>query len=506
MRKRKMLFASFFAVVLELAFAPSVHAQKPAPFPYPLRTPIKRPLPGAAEIDSADIDTDDPDVRASLDTVLSTLGLGYNSLDGRTKADCVHGTVVAPKPGSFSPSYTIHVVRSFEQFASDTAIEASLSAGFAKFSGDVHSKFQESSSGTSNTQYLLVTEKIAAKPEINLDGAKMIVALPPASDPAGQQGFFRRCGDEYVSQVQMGGEFIALLSFTQTEEQLQQSLDVSASASTWSMTASADFSTRLSSLKANQSLDIKATQIGGSPQELPEFTLDSMLAYARKFPAQINATTAAPIGLQASPFYFLNPDVPDVSGITDNFKVVETAAYGLAKSIADIKNEQALMDHFAVPSNRSPQDARARSTQLLTTAAEDYEAMTGELKKCANYYWRPGNCNFDARFLHYKLPRVGPVIVRKLDPKSGSVVDIPVPHDMTLEVRGDFCYGGDHGCAHDGVSDAEDAYIYVAAPNFARGTKYNGQALPVKAGRVIVQVKDTDYGDNSGDKLYAIVY
>jgi hypothetical protein len=131
--------------------------------------------------------------------------------------------------------------------------------------------------------------------------------------------------------------------------------------------------------------------------------------------------------------------------------------------------------------------------------------MNAALKTCATYFWQESACKFDPRFLDYKPSVPGPVRVAKIDtthPNSPANVDIP--QDMTLELRGQYCWRGDDNCDPDGRwSGDQIGFVRVQAPGV--NTPYRGQPMRVSKGRVLVQAMDTDYGDNKGD-LYVIVY
>jgi len=473
---------------------------------YPINQPLRHS--SGAEIDSVDLDGADKGnsaVQASLDNVLRNLGRGYNSFTKRFTGDCVTGTIVGPKPTSFAPSYSIQVIRSYEQFASEMSVEASLSSDFASFSGKVHSKFTQSGSSNATREFLLVRERIVAAPDINVHGAKLAVAAPVAGDTASQRGFYLRCGDQFVSQMQMGGEFIAMLSFSKSESELKSELEVDASASGWGVSASAEFNSKMSSLKQESSLQIDATQIGGKVSSLPEFDLDSLIKYTREFPGQITAETVAPIGVGApEPYTNLGVDTIDLASAHENFDTVTASSMRAAGRIGQAKDLKLLLARYTVPSARSNGDIIDRTDAQMRSAQDDLAKMNAALKNCATYFWQDVACRFDPRFLDYKPAIPGPIRVAKIDTTHpNSPTNLDIPQNMTLELRGQYCWRGDDNCDADGKWSG-DQIGYVRVQSSTVNTPYRG-LMPVAKGRVLVQAMDTEYGDNKGD-LYAIVY
>ena len=499
-------FAVLIAVTLIAGFAQPLPAANADDFPYPVDQPIKRPLRELAQTVLIDPDQqDNKDLVASLDTVLDTLGRGFNSFTDKRAGDCVSGFIVGPKPTSFAPSFDIKLVETYEQFAQETSAEASVSGGFGSFSASVKTKFEQASKSNGNTQFLLVRETVIASPDINIKNPRLNVPEPAGNDPESLRKFFRQCGDQYISKIQMGGTFIAVLTFSQSENELKSSLGISGTVSGFGGSGSASFNTQLNSLRGESSLQISATQIGGDGSSgLPEFNLDSLLAYTRDFPKKINAATVAPVGITAESYVNLGVDLPDrLDDVRRNYDAVTAAAFIANGHGNDLKALRDLLaDHYGIPAVHSENDVTARIATALLTTQNDYKAMTSALATCANAFWVEDKCAFDPRYLNYKLPSPGPMFIRQIDTRSTNPVNLDVPADMTLELRGANCWNGD-GCDHDGTYSGDVGRVNVNWPK--GGDVYRGRPMTVTAGRVTVATFDTDYSDNGGE-LFAFVY
>ena len=505
-----------------LAFSVSVcQAQAGKPFPYPLKVPTgdaaqHRAQGGSqsgAEIDSAELDprqAGDMEMESRLETVLSIMGRGYNSFRaGGPMGDCVKGTIVGPTPGGrSSPSYSIDVIRSYEQFQSETHAEASVSADFASFSGSLKATFDQAESSTTNTQFLLVRERVAMNREIDLDNPQFKRNLPPSTDVNGQALFFRACGDQFVSHVVMGGEFIALVSFQATETDVQKSLDVDASVSTFSTDASMNFQTAMKDSQNKSKLHIYVRQIGGAGGRLPRYQLSPdgsvsntavalTLQYAEQFPAQVNLQTAAPIGMDTQPYEYIGGDTPDTSQATADYNTVKTAWFAAQQTMQRATILQGLFSRFGVP-NASAWGGPSlvqRTMAAKSNAQSDYNAMGMALRNCANHFWVTASCTFNPRWLNYTQLEVGPFLYAPLSAISQDTVEFTLPRPMTLDLRGSYCYSGPTTCGY----GADGAYIAVMGRGYpSDGVAYRGRPMRVGPGVVRVQTRDSDYSDNSG--------
>jgi hypothetical protein len=475
---------------------------------FPLEAP--KQSKGGAEVDSADIigaSANDPKVQAALDTVLSTMGSGFNSFSGvPLGGDCVYGSVYGPIPGSFAPSYSIQILTSMEQFSKETAVEAKVSAEFASFSAEVSTKFAQASSSKTSTEFLLVREKIIAGPEINLKRPQFQGTYP--ADNAGDEikrVFYQACGDRWISQITMGGEFLAVLSYTQSESQEASSLSVNASTSSATVSGEASFNNKLQNLSNNSSLEISTHQLGGTTKKLPKFNMEGLIQYTRNFPSQITAATVVPVAVATKSYSDLRQVEPDFTFAKRNYDALAAARERVANHRLALKAKQALLKQYSVPSARSANDVGYRLDADLANSDKAFHAMTQLLDMCANYFWRQLACNIDPSYMNFNPGGVPPVIVKEISPNSPDVVNITTLRPMTLELRGEFCYGG-RACAHDGISNDPNVGIFISSPNNPRGERYLGKPIQVGAGRVIVQVMDSDYSDNAKDGLKAVLY
>jgi hypothetical protein len=435
----------------------------------------------------------------SLDTVRRLLGRGYNSFTGRLGGECVSGELVVPKLTTFAPSWEIKVLQSFEQFAQETSLEAAVSASYGAFSAQVKSKFTEASKSTRTTQFMLVRETMLGAPEINLQNPVLRDGFSTADQ------FYKRCGDGYVSQIQMGGALIAFLSFNQNESIYSSSVDINANGSYGSFSTSADFNGKLDSLKKDSTLQLIAHQIGGSATRLPT-NMNELMEYAATFPNQFHdISTAVTVDVINEPYLGFESeeaDFDDFSELTRVYAGIRAASYEALAQHRRLKDIDNFLTHYAIPATRAPGDVRDRLNREIETTRLDHAFMTEALDRCGHKFWSAESCRFSPRYLHYRTGPL-PVIIKQVATRSSTPIDIDAPREMTLELRGDYCWrGNDDPCDHDGIWSGDECYVAVKSPNGA--WKYQ-TPVGVARGHTSVWAHDTEYDDNGG-VLYAIVY
>jgi len=450
------------------------------------------------------IDSDNPD--SKLSTVRATLGRGYNSFTRTELGDCVSGTAYGSAPGKFAPSYTIQEVKSYEQFKSETSAEASLSGDFPAFSASIKASFESSSESKTTTEFLLVRERLIADNQINLDNAKLTVPFP--TDPTRVGFFYRRCGDRYVSNVQMGGEYMAMTSFISTSDTSSTVVDVESSGGSLTISASASFNSKVEALKTQTRIQVRATQLGGGGVDmLPSPSIDEMLEYARAFPAQIKPETAAPIAIETQSYLNLNVDIPDLEQQHEDYEQVEALAFKVSGVINDLKALQATMAQYDIPNPPMKNDIADITRQNLEIESQAYPQMLRDLRNCAEGFWIPAKCTFDPALMSYRLPVVGTVIVKEIDTKNKAWQPVRVPYGMRVEFRGTYCpYGNDDECWKEGNAPLDrNEFAMVQANN--QIYRYVGAPIAVTTTPVFIGVRDDDdgYGDNHGP-LYVVLY
>jgi hypothetical protein len=460
-----------------------------------------------------------------LGPVLSKMGSGYNSLTKQVLGEggCVTGTIIPPEPGGMSsPFYQLEFVSSLDQFFRDTSVEAAVSGSFGSFSASVKSSFEQSQKSNSSSTHLLIREYVTTS-EITLNRprvkiGKALALLGAAKDPKNLDFFMRACGDQYVSKVDMGGEFIAILSADSSDEELKKAISIDASASYGSFNSSASFKDTVTSFSSKSNLSVTMTRIGGSG-DLPVMStaqgnasIDAILSYAAKFPSNASQFPAI-FNVEAQPYIQAGANLPEPDEAKATLKKLQDNQDKLGSAIVNLRLAEKSYNLLGVPIQPGPNDIQHVVQKNLVAAQAEFAALSPIVQTCGKSFWVPHSCEAPARFLDdsYAAPATPRLIVQKLDTKSSQAVTVNLPVKMKVGLRGVYCFDGDNtsNCIPNATFQYfrgnQDVYVNMNGPGV--GMRYPGGEAVSGPGDFTVQVHDEDgaYGDNSGD-LYFVAY
>lgn len=486
-------------------------------YPIDMHLSTARHQTRGAEVDSVGSDTPangvdlngsqsgDVTLQARMDSVLSIIGKGYNTFAREMEGSCMDGKIYGPVPTSHNINFSLEMITSFEEFKKDTAVEASLSTSFGKFSASVKSKFEQSQHSTQRSEFLLMKEYVTLSPEINLRNPAVIAYYRPYDLSRTNQAdeFYSKCGDSYISQVQMGGELVALLKIDQSSYQENSNLSIEASVGGFSTTATASFDQKMESLKQQGTVSSTINIIGGDGRPMPGPTMDNLIQYANEFPAQVSTSNGVPINFKTTSYYTLSPGLLNVSRFRDEhelFDQVELERNQTADAIAAMREDRDVLVSNAIPKVRTNGDVIDAIDQAAAAGTGKMPAFASALRKCALGFWRSDACAF-SEFADYQVPARPFVAVQRMDVRGSSAEwDAPVP--INVELRGWYCYSGTDSCwmGGNGVTQhPQEAYVSI------NGAHYYGSPILFPAGHVSLRCQDTDYSDNYGN-LYAFLY
>jgi len=455
-----------------------------------------------------------------LAPVLSKMGSGYNSLTNEVLGEggCVIGTIIPPDLEGSSVSYQLEFVTSLDQFFRDTSVEAAVSGSFGSFSASVKSTFEQSQKSNSTSTHLLIKEYVQVA-EISLNNSmlkigKSLELLGATKDPKQFDFFMRACGDQYVSTIYMGGEYIALLSSDSSDEELKQSIGVHVTADYGSsFSSSADFKQDVSSFRSKSNLSVTMTRIGGSG-DLPVMTtaqgnasIDAILDYAAKLPSNVSKFPVI-YNVKAQPYIQAGVNLPESDMAKAIYDKLRTTQDGLGEAIVNLKLAQKSYNLLGIPIQPGPNDIQQVAQKSLAAAQADFATLSPIVQTCGKSFWRPQSCEVPARFLDngYVVPTPPRLIVKKLATASAEAITVSLPTKMKVGLRGVYCYDGGNteACLPNGMFQpwkADQAYVNMG------GAPYMGTEIIRGPGDFIVRVHDSggDYGDNSGD-LYFVAY
>jgi hypothetical protein len=506
-----------------IAAADALHAQQqqqqpqpqrvaPAKAKLPLQFPIRQKLPDPApegEVNTVTINAG-TEQESMLDTVTAVLGRGYNSLLDEVKGTCLNGSIFGFAPKSFPVRYSLSLIKSFEQFNKETSAEASLDTKFASFSASVSAKMSSVASTTGSSESLFVRVKVGALPEINLKGRELdqgpVVRNPPSDDANSQRAFFRRCGDRYINQITMGGEFLAVFHLATVDSEARQAIEAHFSAGGFSTSVSADFKQKVETVTKNSSMQIDMYRIGGSGA-MPDQSVDAIIQYATAFPAQVNATNLAPVAFATDSFENLGTPGESYESQRASIRDLQRSVERVSATVDQLIATEAFYKQYRLPDpSATGAFANVRTTALnqRQQAQRTMRDMQTRLRNCGLQPWSPkGECTFPDGLVNTEETDLNGGVAVRLDPASPNTRTfyLRAPTAM-FTIRGQLCWTGGNACFADGIS-TNGVYIEVTNGN-DKPFRYAGPVL-LKQGTIRFRVVDTYYPDNSGT-VHAVAY
>jgi hypothetical protein len=303
------------------------------------------------------------------------------------------------------------------------------------------------------------------------------------------EAFFTACGNRYISEIQLGGEFMALLEFTSSNEtdrkEVQANLKVASAASS----LSASFKTAVEQAEAKSSMHMTISRRGTS-DALPEQTVDKLIEYSRNFPSKLTIKTVVPIGLVVSDYQSIDPAVntieeePDVDRVRQNLKAV-------SDELAEIDYLMGAYRSLGIV-GRSNVIAQVRSTLAAKPAA-----LRQALDSCGKAPWT-SSCKFSSALLDVTLPPLPPrptrVTYTSTSGKENLVSVLEQGQEATLVITGRFIYNGDGK-----ITDAQtnSTVILVGSDGIRRAAPYGAPQTIKGPVSISVSIADSYYGDNS---------
>ncbi|MGF6307866.1 hypothetical protein ABIB82_001903 [Bradyrhizobium sp. i1.8.4] len=496
------------SAAIALIAASPVFSARATSLKFPIEAPLEKPHNPATKRGPAgwaNLPDGATDQDGSLDEIRDVLGQGYNSLSRQKVSDCVTGWISAQAPTGFSPTYYLNLIKSSEQLKDEMSAEASVSGSIAGWTAKASAKYTSEHESNSNHEFLLVKVKSVSSRKILLHQAKVTTpvataladeTLSPEAVKAAQAKFFQGCGDSYVSGAEIGGEFVALLTYTAKDETDKSSFEAAFSASGMGFSADADFSKKASAFRSQMGLAMESTQVGGSGGPTAN-TVDAIMEYSLKFNSTLKPDNAALIGFQTDKYSKLGITTADYDDLKAQVDSLRTAQGQRDQYIHLIDGRQPTLTHYGIG------DVHSADRQRL---ASEFDQGNALLATCAK---TPASCRIPTSLSQFVAPAVYDVLTNDVGVfgnQAGWNVDHPKRH---LAVSGIYCFGGD-SCFVNGISK-DDPNVWVAVQiDDGPVQRYLGPiALPDpkdgKIVRVIVKAIDTNYSDNSGS-LTAVLY
>lgn len=431
--------------------------------------------------------------------VKATLGRGLNGFTGALRGDCIEYTASIPSGFSgFGTRTDIKLIQSTEEFQREIGVSVSGSGGIGKLSIEASAKYDNSVKISGSSDYLMVRVKVDG-PTIAMDTQ----ALTPFATKyrENKQSFFVACGNQYVSEVQLGGDFIAILEFTASSETERTQVQANLRAATAVSSVNAEF--KMSVERAQKQSSMRSTVIRhGTDETLPDFSLDQLVQYARAFPSKVNDKTAVPIGVTLSDYQMVDPDLETI----DTPPLVQR----LRERVSAAQIVMDRIDPLIIAQEKLGLPGRLAELQAIRTSLPDkMQVVIDALEVCGKQPWKSTNCAFSSDVQSFAVPKLpGHPIVTPFTSRHGSkqlIGLVRAGEERIMLVRGQFDYNN------------ENQWIDVSRVTSVTFERPDGTTTPAVAfqppvkftgpGTVYVFVADTKYDDNRDDgNIRAILY
>ena len=485
------------AAIALMAVSPALAAENNG-LKYPIETPLVKkhdPAKKRGPAGWADIHGGTPEQEGALDEIRDVLGQGYNSISHEQLNDCVTGWISAEAPPAFSPTYYLNLIKTSEQLKDEMSAEASVSGSIAGWTAKASAKYESEHASNSNYEFVLVKVKSVSTRKILLHQPKA-TTTPTDESPAALQKFFQSCGDRYISGAEMGGEFVALMTFTVKDDSDKSSFEAAFSASGPSVSVDASFSTKASAVRSHMSLAMESTQIGGSGGPTAN-TVDAIMDYSLKFNSTLTAENAALIGIETSKYSKLNLTVDDYDDATEQADNLRAAQIKRDQYIRLIGDQAPILTRYGIG------DVHAADRQRLQN---EFAQGKSTLANCAKAPW---SCKIPAALSQFAQPPVNEIMTGDVGVYGGLNiwnVDEPGRH---VAISGNYCFGGDV-CFLNGISPSNpDVWVAVQIDDGPVQRYLGPVALPDpkdgKIVKVLIKAIDSNYSDNSGS-LVSVLY
>jgi hypothetical protein len=427
------------------------------------------------------------------------LGHGFNTLTSAARGDCVNLPFVVPASEGYDTHSEVSLIQSTDDLKRETSIEVSGSTGFGMITAEASASFSSSMHLSANSDYLLV-RVTAVGPSVG--GGTGELGSLAAKTKGNPQEFFTACGNRYISAVRLGGEFMALLEFTSSNESDREDVQASLKIASAASSLSATFKTAVEHAQAKSSMHMTISRRGTS-EPFPEYTVDKLIAYSQEFPSKLNIKTVVAVGLVVSDYQSIDPGIstfeeePEVDRLRQNMRAVNS--------------ELAEIDYLLGAYRSLGIVGRTETVEpIQRTLAPKPAAMQQALNVCGKAPWS-GACKFPAAILDTPLPSLPPRPARVTFSILGGeslVAVLEAGKEATLMISGRFIYNGDDG----GVADvAACSQVVLVGANGARTAFMygNGKVAQSIKGPVSVSVVliDSYYADNRDvDTPTALLY
>jgi hypothetical protein len=429
---------------------------------------------------------------------IDNLGSGVSDITGDALNDCVDGTVDGAN-GTFVTTTSVTVIDQSSDISETLKAEASASVSIGVWSARAQSTFERNTNVSRSRTFLLVRSFVAASqdnPTLVLRHAKL--RQPAPATDADLADFHQQCGDSFVSGIQYGGEFLAMLSVETSTLKSSQAVGAKVEVESPSGSGSGSINVSREELVKNSHTEMDALRVGTPNEAMPKATPQDILDYAENFSKKVTTETATIIGVRTTSYRRLG--------------VRERAGVAVAGAVARQMND-------AIALRRDSADTARRSLRLLpalgsavTDRVVEARAFIGRMdtevarlqdqrRACDE---QPMQCTFPRDLAQFRAYGGQVPVSLPLEGTSDRVITLTVTEPgRKLLLTGSVCFRNQELCFANGAG-----VVQVVIDN--RRQTYQGKPLDILVHDglptvVTIQIKDTDYQDNTGSYT-AVIY
>ncbi len=233
------------------------------------------------------------------------LGLGFSSLVGKTKGDCVEPTRTRPGQGTKGLIETVFYARSKEEILREVGYSGGVNFGLSAFGVSIGFESLNRNAQSANTSFMVVRIQVEARSD-TLSQFELKKHAVETLRRDGPGKFYERCGDGFVSAIRRGGSFLGIIALNGVSSDETRHLSGEAGISFLGLDASGGAHDTARNFFARHEARYYVIQEGGEmdgPSTLGDLqSLDGLLKRAKHFKGTIGGGGAVATEMVIEPY------------------------------------------------------------------------------------------------------------------------------------------------------------------------------------------------------------
>lgn len=438
----------------------------------------------------------------------SILGRGVNMFSGDLVAKCVYGKEqILDETAGGRVEYRLSQARTTKELLESFELNASAGGAFGMSSGKFSLAISNSMTRNVDETYVLVHTKVIG-PEKRLED--------PASDSLlnrrtqSDERFYRECGNRYISSVQLGAEFRAMIKIIVSNAEDRRALNSALDFKTQSTSSHVDFAKKLQEIVKQYRRDIIVDQVGLLSMAPKNWEVDTLINYALGFATEVHAKKQYYVTGIVTSYY-------DHLYDRSRLQKEEVIAGIWADSIMDLRRRKSELESYALlPAEKmklyappiGADDAMARKSkinELLVRQLHEFEkCMARPNLECGKLSIQPE--------IGIAVPRLMQQLFVNPNSNTPQLVGV-VPQGQVRALAMDGYYRIGHGAPWVAPDHLDTVLVDVVGThgNTSYRTSYReGVKGPLKAvtgpANIYTFINDNQPSDNASNGLRAYIY